>query len=200
MSLDVLQMAACMLEIWTRAQRPTSTFSFGYQRHAVLARCTVAVVTMFVATFLGKEGFEAVLVPGQTPSTFQFSHGVAAVSVFALRALNMSMARHVHRGTASAGVAVHPLSTPSKLQQRHRGAELLASGTVTTIIVLASIFGSIPGKVAFWAGYGAIANACFLAWLAAPVLRCNARILLQTAPRELLGPIAKALREVGPDT
>jgi len=36
-----------------------------------------------------------------------------------------------------------------------------------------------------------------LVWVALPGLRFNAYILLQTAPAELLGPLAKALREVG---
>lgn len=60
---DLLSLLTCLLSLWVSLQKPSSAFSFGYERYEVLAVFTSTVLVMFGALFIVKESTERVLMP-----------------------------------------------------------------------------------------------------------------------------------------
>ncbi|XP_073248300.1 zinc transporter 6-like isoform X1 [Porites lutea] len=60
---DLLSLFTCLLSLWVSLQKPSSSFSFGYQRYEVLAVFTSTILVMFGALFIVKESIERMLMP-----------------------------------------------------------------------------------------------------------------------------------------
>lgn len=60
---DLLSLLTCLLSLWVSLQKPSSTFSFGYERFEVLAVFSSTVLVMFGALFIVKESTERLLMP-----------------------------------------------------------------------------------------------------------------------------------------
>ncbi|XP_068729375.1 zinc transporter 6-like [Montipora capricornis] len=60
---DLLSLLTCLLSLWVSIQKPSVTYSFGYERFEVLAVFSSTVLVMFGALFIVKESTERLLMP-----------------------------------------------------------------------------------------------------------------------------------------
>ncbi|XP_044169987.1 zinc transporter 6-like isoform X4 [Acropora millepora] len=62
---DLLSLLTCLLSLWVSLQKPSTTFSFGYERFEVLAVFSSTVLVMFGGLFIVKESTERLLMPSE---------------------------------------------------------------------------------------------------------------------------------------
>ncbi|XP_048586509.1 zinc transporter 6 isoform X3 [Nematostella vectensis] len=76
---DVLSLFTCLLSLWVSLQKPTSAFSFGYERYEVLAVFSSTILTMFGALFIFKESIERLLLPVEIVTDSLFFLSIAGL-------------------------------------------------------------------------------------------------------------------------
>ncbi|XP_046387411.1 zinc transporter 6-like [Ischnura elegans] len=58
---NILSLLTCLLSIWVEKQKPTSIFTFGYERFEVVAIFSCTVLAQLASLFITKEGLERLL-------------------------------------------------------------------------------------------------------------------------------------------
>ncbi|KAJ7360170.1 hypothetical protein OS493_018160 [Desmophyllum pertusum] len=203
---DLLSLLTCLLSLWVSLQKPSSTFSFGYERFEVLAVFTTTILVMFGALFIVKESTERLLMPPEVitdnllPVTavglllhLLVTYGVTnkPFSLVSTAATSNWLQDAVNDfGHSICGFA--PFLGKVLVQRFNPIALLGVAGAVLVIITDALI----SYNQSFIADSFCAIVTAFMMWATMfPLSIYSGQILLQTCPTDVMSQIDKCLRE-----
>lgn len=175
---------------------PTFSYTYGYDRHEVVAAFTNAMFLLFVSSFLAVESMHRVVNPVKIEGNRLIEVSVAGllVNLFGAVAFKTNntwmgrMAKHTHQASPGDTVA-------------HR-ANLQAAYLLVFADTASSVAVVINAVLVHWKGY-MIADPVMALVVAGLTMYCGwplfvqtGKILLQTTPAHLKGPLERCRREV----
>lgn len=203
---DLLSLLTCLLSLWVSLQKPSTTFSFGYERFEVLAVFTTTVLVMFGALFIVKESTERLLMPPEVmtdnllpvTSVGLFLHLLVTYGVtnkpFSLvsKAASSNWLQDAVNDFGHSICGFAPF-LGKVLVQRFNPIALL--GVAGAALVLTTDF-LINYNQSFIADSFCAIVTAFMMWATMlPLSIYSGQILLQTCPIDIMNQIDKCLRE-----
>ncbi|KAL9953096.1 hypothetical protein ACROYT_G040456 [Oculina patagonica] len=203
---DLLSLLTCLLSLWVSLQKPSSTFSFGYERFEVLAVFTTTVLVMFGGLFIVKESTERLLMPPEVITDNLLP--VTAVGLFLHLLVTYGVTNKpfnlVSKAASSNWLqdAVNDFGHSicgfapflgKVLVQRFNPIALLGMAGAALVLTTDALINYNGSFIAD--SFCAIVTAVMMWATMLPLSIYSGQILLQTCPTEIMSQIDKCLRE-----
>ncbi|XP_076441949.1 zinc transporter 6-like [Babylonia areolata] len=203
---DAMSLLTCLLSLWVQTQRPSASYSFGYERFEVLAVFASTMLAQLGSLFIMKESVECIIQQpeihtGRLLVGTMFGLTVHLVLTFLVK--NRAM-NHVVDASTSSWLQEHMADMSESLCSFIPGLSKLLLPRINPMLLI-----GIGSSVALFISYilidtqayhtadtwAAISIAVMTCGTMFPMSVYTGKILLQTTPSHILSQLDKLLRE-----
>ncbi|XP_052698844.1 zinc transporter 6-A-like [Crassostrea angulata] len=203
---DIFSLLICLLSLWVQMQKPSPSYSFGYERFEVLAVFASTMLAQLGALFIIKESIERLLIPPEIHTGRLLIGTVFAffLHMFVTYSINNKAINHTVDASSSSWLQEHvsdmsesvchivPGLSKLLLPRINPFALIGCTGAIALILTYILVDTKSYYSADTWAAMAIAIKTCGTMF---PMSVYTGKILLQTAPSHILGQLDKVLRE-----
>nr|XP_022330845.1 zinc transporter 6-A-like [Crassostrea virginica] len=203
---DIFSLLICLLSLWVQMQKPSPSYSFGYERFEVLAVFASTMLAQLGALFIIKESIERLLIPPEIHTGRLLIGTVFAffLHMFVTYSINNKAINHTVDASSSSWLQEHvtdmsesvchivPGLSKILLPRINPFALIGCTGAIALILTYILVDTKSYYSADTWAAMAIAIKTCGTMF---PMSVYTGKILLQTAPSHILGQLDKVLRE-----
>lgn len=203
---DIFSLLICLLSLWVQTQKPSPSYSFGYERFEVLAVFASTMLAQLGALFIIKESIERLLIPPEIHTGRLLIGTVFAffLHMFVTYSINNKAINHTVDASSSSWLQEHvsdmsesvchivPGLSKLLLPRINPFALIGCTGAIALILTYILVDTKSYYSADTWAAMAIAIKTCGTMF---PMSVYTGKILLQTAPSHILGQLDKVLRE-----
>lgn len=203
---DIFSLLICLLSHWVQMQKPSPSYSFGYERFEVLAVFASTMLAQLGALFIIKESIERLLIPPEIHTGRLLIGTVFAffLHMFVTYSINNKAINHTVDASSSSWLQEHvsdmsesvchivPGLSKLLLPRINPFALIGCTGAIALVLTYILVDTKSYYSADTWAAMAIAIKTCGTMF---PMSVYTGKILLQTAPSHILGQLDKVLRE-----
>lgn len=203
---DIFSLLICLLSLWVQMQKPSPSYSFGYERFEVLAVFASTMLAQLGALFIIKESIERLMIPPEIHTGRLLIGTVFAffLHMFVTYSINNKAINHTVDASSSSWLQEHvsdmsesvchivPGLSKLLLPRINPFALIGCTGAIALILTYILVDTKSYYSADTWAAMAIAIKTCGTMF---PMSVYTGKILLQTAPSHILGQLDKVLRE-----